>query len=559
MNLLWLLLKASWLQVAIAIFTGLVSGGTTARLIALINKAISDGFQSSNTFSDLAWQFPTFALIVVVNSIISQVLLINLSQEAVYQLRLRLSRGILSSQLRHLEKLGTSRLLATLTEDVATLTSTVYAIPFICVDIAIIIGCLVYLSFLSSTVFTFTVGFVMIAVGSIQLLINRAQGYLIRGRDEQDRLLKHFRAITEGIKELKLHSARRQEFFDSELQHSAAICRDQNSAALLTFSVSTGVGNLLFFLLVGLLLFALPRIAAISPGILSAYILTVTYLMLPMQSILDKLQALSKATVALQKIERMGLVLAGNKENYIEQHIKDVKTFSKLELKQVVHAYPGEDKESRFSLGPVDLTFKPGEIVFIVGGNGSGKSTLAKLITGLYIPEAGEIKLDDKVITDDNREWYRQHFSVIFSDFYLFEKLLGMDKPALDEQAQEYLRQLKINHKVTIENGKLSTTQLSQGQRKRLALLTAYLENRPIYLFDEWASDQDPIFRDIYYKEILVNLKKRNKTVLVISHDDHYFHLADRIIKLDYGKVEYDKINTELNINNGALGIGNRG
>ncbi len=121
-----------------------------------------------------------------------------------------------------------------------------------------------------------------------------------------------------------------------------------------------------------------------------------------------------------------------------------------------------------------------------------------------------------------------------------------MGKPALDEQAREYLRQLKLNHKVTIEDGKLSTTELSQGQRKRLALLTAYLENRPIYLFDEWASDQDPMFRDIFYKEILVNLRKRNKTVLVISHDDHYFHLADRIIKLDYGKVEYDKVNAEL-------------
>ena len=166
------------------------------------------------------------------------------------------------------------------------------------------------------------------------------------------------------------------------------------------------------------------------------------------------------------------------------------------------------------------------------------------MITGLYIPEAGEIVLDDIKITDDNREWYRQHFSVIFSDYYLFEKLLGMGKPALDEQAQEYLRQLKIAHKVTIENGKLSTTDLSQGQRKRLALLTAYLENRPIYLFDEWASDQDPMFRDIFYKEILVNLKKRNKTVLVISHDDHYFHLADRIIKLDYGKIEYDRVNS---------------
>ena len=315
------------------------------------------------------------------------------------------------------------------------------------------------------------------------------------------------------------------------------------------------ITHLLFFILVGLLLFVLPQVAAISPGILSAYILTVTYLMLPMQSILDKLQALSKATVALQKIERMGLVLAGNKENYIESNKVDIKTFSKIELKQVVHAYPGEDKESRFSLGPVDLSFKPGEIVFIVGGNGSGKSTLAKLITGLYIPEAGEIVLDDKKITDDNREWYRQHFSVIFSDYYLFEKLLGMGKPALDEQAQEYLRQLKIAHKVTIENGKLSTTDLSQGQRKRLALLTVYLENRPIYLFDEWASDQDPMFRDIFYKEILVNLKKRNKTVLVISHDDHYFHLADRIIKLDYGKIEYDKVNSEVAVGNGVVKI----
>jgi putative ATP-binding cassette transporter len=501
----------------------------------------------------LAWQFPTLALIVVVNSIISQVLLINLSQEAVYQLRLRLSRGILSSQLRHIEKLGTPRLLATLTEDVATLTATVYAIPFICVDIAIIAGCLLYLSSLSGTAFTFTVGFVMIAVGSIQLLINRAQGFLISAREEQDKLFKHFRAITEGIKELKLHSARRQEFFEQELLSSAAISRDQNSAALLTFSVSTGWGNLLFFILVGSLLFVLPQIAPVSPGILSAYILTVTYLMLPMQSILDKLQALSKASVALQKIERMGLVLAGNKENYQEEIKDDIKTFSKLELKQVIHAYPGEDKESRFSLGPVDLTFKPGEIVFIVGGNGSGKSTLAKLITGLYIPEAGEIILDDRVITDENREWYRQHFSVIFSDYYLFEKLLGMGKPALDEQAQEYLRQLKLNHKVTIENGKLSTTELSQGQRKRLALLTAYLENRQIYLFDEWASDQDPMFRNIFYNEILTNLKKRHKTVLVISHDDHYFHLADRIVKLDYGKVEYDKINSKLDINNGVV------
>jgi putative pyoverdin transport system ATP-binding/permease protein len=539
MNLIWLLLQASWLQVAIAILTGLISGGTNARLIGLINGVIS----GTATEDNLMWLFAVLVLIILVNSILSQVLLINLSQDAVYRLRLRLSQGILSSELQHLEKLGPNRLLATLTDDVATLSSTVYAIPFICVDIAIIVGCLIYLGFLSTAVFAFTAGFMMVAIGIIQLLINNAQHYLNLARDEQDRLFKHFRTITDGIKELKLHNPRRQEFVSKELQPSAIKSRDHNAAALFTFSISTGLGNLLFFSLIGLLLFGLPQIVAIELPVASGYILTLTYLMLPMQSILAKLQELSKASVALQKIETMGLALAAQKENTVTPEEAETLTFSVLELQQVTHAYPGEQEDSRFVLGPVDLTFYRGELVFIVGGNGSGKSTLAKLITGLYIPESGQIQLDKKLIANENREWYRQHFSVVFSDFHLFDRILGINNPNLDVHVEEYLRQLNLDKKVQVENGQFSTIALSQGQRKRLALLTAYLEKRPIYLFDEWASDQDPFFRDVFYQKILLNLKQQGKTVLVISHDDRYFHLADRIIKLDYGKVEYDKRN----------------
>jgi putative pyoverdin transport system ATP-binding/permease protein len=539
MNLIWLLLQASWLQVAIAILTGLISGGTNARLIGLINGVIS----GTATEDNLMWLFAVLVLIILVNSILSQVLLINLSQDAVYRLRLRLSQGILSSELQHLEKLGPNRLLATLTDDVATLSSTVYAIPFICVDIAIIVGCLIYLGFLSTAVFAFTAGFMMVAIGIIQLLINNAQHYLNLARDEQDRLFKHFRTITDGIKELKLHNPRRQEFVSKELQPSAIKSRDHNAAALFTFSISTGLGNLLFFSLIGLLLFGLPQIVAIELPVASGYILTLTYLMLPMQSILAKLQELSKASVALQKIETMGLALAAQKENTVTPEEAETLTFSVLELQQVTHAYPGEQEDSRFVLGPVDLTFYRGELVFIVGGNGSGKSTLAKLITGLYIPESGQIQLDKKLIANENREWYRQHFSVVFSDFHLFDRILGINNPNLDVHVEEYLRQLNLDKKVQVENGQFSTIALSQGQRKRLALLTAYLEKRPIYLFDEWASDQDPFFRDVFYQKILLNLKQQGKTVLVISHDDRYFHLADRVIKLDYGKIEYDKRN----------------
>src|SRR6185295_3991931 len=149
------------------------------------------------------------------------------------------------------------------------------------------------------------------------------------------------------------------------------------------------------------------------------------------------------------------------------------------------------DAES-FKLGPIDLTFRPGELVFLVGGNGSGKTTLAKLLLGLYVPEKGELRFDGRLIDNQNRSYYRDHFSSVFSDFFLFERLLGLNKPVIDADAKKLLEELRLANKVKVEEGKLSTLDLSQGQRKRLALLTAYLEDRPIYLFDEWAADQDP-------------------------------------------------------------------
>jgi putative pyoverdin transport system ATP-binding/permease protein len=215
--------------------------------------------------------------------------------------------------------------------------------------------------------------------------------------------------------------------------------------------------------------------------------------------------------------------------------------FKQIDLQQATHSYQLAGEENPFTLGPIDLSLHPGELVFIVGGNGSGKSTLAKLITGLYVPDRGEIRWDGQIVDDRHREQYRQLFSTVFADFYLFDRFVGLRLVDGDAQAKMYLEKLQLTHKVAIEQGKLSTTALSQGQRKRLALLTAYLEDRPIYLFDEWAADQDPFFREIFYQQLLPELKQRGKAVLVISHDDRYFHLADRLLKLDYGKIVVDR------------------
>jgi putative ATP-binding cassette transporter len=215
-------------------------------------------------------------------------------------------------------------------------------------------------------------------------------------------------------------------------------------------------------------------------------------------------------------------------------------------LTGVTHSYRDQRDDNYFTLGPLQLAFAPGELVFLVGGNGSGKSTLAKIITGLYPPETGQIRLDGELIADRNRDSYRQLFSTVFSDAFVFDSLLGLEQANLDAQAGDYLVHLHLDHKVKIRDGVLSTTALSQGQRKRLALLAAYMEDRPFYLFDEWASDQDPQFKEIFYTQLLPELKDRGKAVLVITHDEKYFAVADRMIKLDYGRVVYDKgIRTE--------------
>jgi putative ATP-binding cassette transporter len=239
----------------------------------------------------------------------------------------------------------------------------------------------------------------------------------------------------------------------------------------------------------------------------------------------------------LQKIEAMGLSLAAESVERSTFEASQSHGYERLKLEAVTHSYDNEDGDG-FKLGPVDLRFRPAEVVFLVGGNGSGKTTLAKVLTGLYAPDEGAIFLDGERITNETRDQYRQLFATVFSDFYLFESLLGLKSDALHEEALHYLRRLQLDRKVQVVDGVLSTTDLSHGQRKRLALLTAYLEDRPFYVFDEWAADQDPLFKEIFYLRLLPELKLRGKTVVVISHDERYFHVADRVLKLNYGKME---------------------
>jgi putative pyoverdin transport system ATP-binding/permease protein len=539
MNLIQLFLKTSKVSLLLAVLMGLVSGASNAGVLALINVVL----QGSNLpRTVLLLGFLGLCLVMLISTATSQIYISRIVETIVLDLRLRLTSRILTCPLRQIEEIGIPRLLAALTQDVEVIANAAWIIALLCVFTALLLSCLIYLCWLSPLLFGITLALLLFGIYTNQALIYRGRRFLASARTEQNDLFQHFRTATEGIKELKLHQPRRQAFLTEELQTTATKSRHYRLTAAYFFAIGGSWGLVALFILIGIILFVTPLFLNIPTSVLSGYVLTLVFMFTPIRGILNSLPELFRANIALENINAMGLSLTaqGTEQEQVLPIASPTK-WQSLELQGICHAYQGEREDSHFTLGAIDLSLHPGEIVFVVGGNGSGKSTLIKLLTGLYVPDIGTITFNGQPITDDNRDWYRQQFSVIFADFHVFNRLLGLENLNQDHKAQTYLQQLHLDHKVKIENGEFSTTALSQGQRKRLALLTAYLEDRAIFVFDEWASDQDPAFKQVFYTQLLLDLKQRGKAVVVVSHDDHYFDQADRILKLDYGKVEYER------------------
>ena len=295
------------------------------------------------------------------------------------------------------------------------------------------------------------------------------------------------------------------------------------------------IGELIFTLAIGSIVFIFPLILTdIDKTSIATFVFILLYMIGPVHGILDTIPNAIEVRISSKRINDLLSKLSSiNNVDNIANNQNEVGGEIKLELSELEYLYDNNEDDS-FKIGPINYSFNSGEIIFITGGNGSGKSTLAKLISGLYSPSRGEITINNNKVSDQT---LRAHFSTVFSDFYLFDKLYGIDYKGKENEIQQYLQLLKLDKKVEIVDGEFSTTRLSTGQKKRLALLVAFLEDRPIYLFDEWAADQDPEFRLFFYDTLLPNLKKIGKCVIAITHDDYYFKRADKVIKMELGRM----------------------
>ncbi len=535
MKLLLFLLGSSRKMVFLITLAGLLGGVFSTALIALINRALSAAEPMSSAF------IAGFAAIVVARPLINasaQLLIVRFSQQVIAELRINLSRRILMAPLRHLESAGAANLMGVLIHDVQAITNGLVNLPGVAVNVAIVLGCAGYLAWLSLDAFVALLGVIALGVLGYRLLTAHAYRVFKHVRDDEAKLFEHFRALTEGTKELKLHRERREGLFDENLQPTVDSARRYGVTASGSYVLANNLVQLLFYVLIGLALFAFPRFQDVAPHVVTGYVIGLLYLIRPLEVVMDTLPHFARTMAALHKTEELNLSLASVQgDTSARMPACPPGAADRVELADVNYTYRSENSQHDFTLGPIHLSFEPGELVFVTGGNGSGKSTLAKLVTGLYPPDSGEIRVNGTRVTEATRDDYRQRFAAVFSDFYLFDSLLGARGSDLDARALAYLKQLELDDKVDIRDGVFSTTRLSQGQRKRLALLTAYLEDRPFYLFDEWAADQDPEFREVFYSTLLPELKSRNKTVVVISHDDRYYHVADRVVRLDYGQL----------------------
>ncbi|MEX2285495.1 MAG: cyclic peptide export ABC transporter [Planctomycetaceae bacterium] len=532
MKLIFFLLRTSWPVALLSAVVGGISGAASVAVVVMILRTVADPDGSTAALIGL---FAALCAVVLLTRIVSQLLICRLTQTSLMNLQMGLCRRILDSPVKHLEEIGSSRMLASLTDDVGIISQTMRGVPALGVNFVILACGAAYLASLSFTLFLAAVGFCVLGVASYWYSSKWAQRYTDRAREERNVLQQRVQELIEGVKELKMHHARRHEFVEDVLLATETSARRSQFIGDSVQDAAVSWGRLMFFFAIGLLLFVWPRISHVDTATLNGYVLIILYLMSPLEQIMGWLPYMNWAAAAVRQIERLGLMLDQNEPKTTAPAL--VRHWEQIEFVGVTHAYRRQGQPHGFTLGPVNLTLTPGEIVFVTGGNGSGKTTLVKLITGLYQPESGEMYWDGQLISADSREAYRQLFSVVFDDAVVFDSLWGIDAADRDQRAQEYLRQFELDHVVAVTHGEFSTTSLSRGQRKRLALLTAYLENRPIYIFDEWAADQDPAFRRTFYLRLLPELKRRGKTVVAITHDDRYFASADRIFKLEEGKV----------------------
>lgn len=536
--------EGQWFSI---ITLSLASGLGNAIIIFAVNLTLSPKYYIAplktafgKIGNPLFWYFLIGLLVYVYGQKIIRTKLIRIANNIVYEKRTFLIDKILATPFDRFEKIDHGRIQACLNNDTEVISGSVNIIVSAITSIVTVICCFIYLGVYNFYGFVLSLVVILLSAGLYFLTGVKARKLMEASRTIQNIFFKNINDLVLGFKELSINR-RKKNGFRTDIEVNCQTYREKRTLGELMFANVFVVGEILFVLVIGAAAFIFPIIFPdMTKDSLKTYVFIFLYIAGPVRVILAAIPNSIGIKICWDRINGMVREISDiNDDKSLET--KELKALTEMkagsveiDLRGVEYQYRNEE-DLCFKLGPIDLGAKSGEVVFITGGNGSGKSTLAKLITGLYVPDNGKIQVNGKDVGNNELS---QLFSATFSDYYLFDKLYGIDCENVKQEVIDgYLDMLHISDKVKIIDGGFSTLKLSAGQKKRLALFISYLEDKPVCLFDEWAADQDPEFRNYFYLHLLPELKKKGKCVIAITHDDRYFNLADKLIKLDMGRI----------------------
>jgi putative pyoverdin transport system ATP-binding/permease protein len=512
-----------------------ISGAAMALMMTIVNSV-------ADLKPDMAVDWQQFVLFVLcaVAVISLQVYSLNLtavlSERMLARTRVRIASLVRRGELDGLERIGLVRIYDTIARETTIISESSGLIIYSMSTLVALVLASLYIAAISLIAFA-VIGTLLGAwVYFYHFSQRNSRGAMIEAKDAETRFFELMSHLLYGFKEVKLHEGRGD---DLEKAHLAEASRNaEHKKILASRRLHSGfmVSYTTFYILLGSAVFVLPQhLGDVRLAMKIVYV--VVFMFTTVESVTRSLPLLAKTNLALDNIDELESSLVRASYDLPDTGEQMPVVLESIVLDGVVYTHRGPDGATVFTLGPVDLTIAPGSMIFVVGGNGSGKSTLMRVLTGLYPVAAGAIMWNGRLVDQANVAGYRNLFSAVYADFHLFDRLYGMEDVD-PERVRGLLADVGLDHKVRYEDGRFSTVALSTGQRKRLAFVVALIEDRPVYVLDELSADQDPGFRRRYYEEFLPALKARGKTLIVVSHDERYFKLADRVLVMEDGHFQ---------------------
>ena len=521
-----------------------VVGGLSTTLIL---AAINAGGQAADNGQVSFWAAGIFVISLLLFIQAQHYILITTTAEIgaiIHKLRVRMMDYVRRAELLPLEKIGRAQIVAAITMETTTLTQASNTLAFALQGALLIVLVACYVAYLSFFAFALSVVIVGIGAAMFHAKARHLAAEMREAAEWENRLFDRLSDVLDGFKEVRLNRARSDELFDHSVEVSRAAANLKIRTQSETYRRMVFLQSSLYTLL-GAVAFVVPAFSvSTGGGTITKAVTALVFIVGACSGLVQSVPIIAAANAAADKIEQLEELLR-RAVSSAEGDAQPVR-FEKIEMRDVEFAYVDRSSDAVFKVGPFNFTLTAGDLVILTGGNGSGKSTFMKLLAGFYRPDSGEIRLNSERVSDRNYESYRGLITAIFPDFHLFERLYGIPDPNPAELDQ-LLSDFRLFEKTRLINGEFRTVELSSGQRRRLALIVALLEKRPILLLDEWAADQDPEYRRKFYFELLPALNRAGVTIVAISHDDRYIEQMDvrtRKLHMDEGRM-FEQPSTE--------------